>query len=157
MKELILIMLMLFTICVTWATIDESYSFNATTGTYTPITGTAIASISSDDALSAAIPIGFTFAYGNNSYSSVMVSSNGWVGLGTAFTSNALSNALNSTTIKPVIAPLWYDLNVVSGTAEYDLSGVVPNRIFAIPLQKPSLLAMDLLINTCQLGLNRED
>ena len=132
MKRLSLLLVMIFIVCMSWATIDEYYSFNATTGTYTPITGTAITVIASDDAISGAIPMGFTFAYGDNAYTEVKVSSNGWVGLGTAQTSSNLSNNLNSTTIAPVIAPLWDDLSMASGTVQYLTSGTAPNRIFTV-------------------------
>ncbi|MEN6444801.1 MAG: hypothetical protein ABFC98_02000, partial [Candidatus Cloacimonas sp.] len=86
MKQLSLLLVMICLVCLSWATIEEYYTFNATTGTYTPITGTD-AAISTDDLLSAAIPIGFTFGYGDFSYSEVKISSNGWVGLGTSQTS----------------------------------------------------------------------
>ncbi|HRR98335.1 MAG TPA: hypothetical protein P5542_06545, partial [Candidatus Syntrophosphaera sp.] len=87
MKRLSLLLVMIITVCLAFAGIDEYYTFNATTGTYTPITGTD-ASISSDEAISAAIPIGFTFPYGDNVYNEVKISSNGWIGLGTSQTSS---------------------------------------------------------------------
>jgi len=80
-------------VCLSWAAIDEYYTFTATTGTYTPITGTD-AAISQDDAISAAIPIGFTFGYGDFSCSEVKISTNGWVGLGTSQTGSNLTNNL---------------------------------------------------------------
>ena len=131
MKRLSLLLVMIITVCLAFAGIDEYYTFNATTGTYTPITGTD-ASISSDDAISAAIPIGFTFPYGDNIYNEVKISSNGWIGLGTSQTSSNLTNNLASTTIVPVIAPLWDDCNLNSGSCQYLLSGTAPNRIFTI-------------------------
>jgi polyisoprenoid-binding protein YceI len=73
MKRLSLLLVMIFMVCLSWAAIDEYYSFTATTGTYTPITGTS-AGISSDDAFSAAIPIGFTLWYGDFSFSEVKIS-----------------------------------------------------------------------------------
>ncbi|HPX62621.1 MAG TPA: hypothetical protein PK187_00505, partial [Candidatus Syntrophosphaera thermopropionivorans] len=108
MKRFILILLMGVIIGFAFAGIDEYYTFNATSGTYTPITGTN-ANISSDDAISSAIPIGFTFPYGDYTYTEVKISSNGWIGLGTSQTSSNLTNNLTSTTIVPVIAPLWDD------------------------------------------------
>ncbi len=80
MKRLSLLLVMILMVCFSWAAIDEYYEFFATTGTYTPITGTN-AGISSDDVLSDIIPIGFTFSYGDFSYSEVKISSNGWIGL----------------------------------------------------------------------------
>ena len=132
MKRLSLLLVMIFIVCMSWATIDEYYSFNATTGTYTPITGTPVTDILSDDAISATVPLGFTFAYGDNAYTEIKLSSNGWIGLGSAQTGSNLSNALASTTIVPVIGPLWDDLSMASGTVQYLLSGTAPNRIFTI-------------------------
>ena len=131
MKQLSLLLVMISMVCFAWATIDEHYEFFATTGTYTPITGTN-AGISSDDVLSDIIPIGFTFSYGDFSYSEVKISSNGWIGLGTSQTYSNLSNSLNSTTYQPVVAPLWDDLSMVSGTVSYLMSGTAPNRVFII-------------------------
>ncbi|MFO7660649.1 MAG: hypothetical protein R6V77_07030, partial [Candidatus Cloacimonadaceae bacterium] len=78
------------------AAIYEHYIFSGTTGTYTPITGTPITGILTDDALSDPIPIGFTFVYGMEVYTEVKVSSNGWIGLGTAAPHSNLSNELSA-------------------------------------------------------------
>ena len=131
MKRLSLLLVMIITVCLSWATIDEYYTFNETTGTYTPITGTD-AAISSDDALSAAIPIGFSFTYGETSYTEVKISSNGWIGLGTGQTSSNLSNALASTSYHPVIAPLWDDTSMAAGTVQYLTTGTAPTRVFTV-------------------------
>ncbi len=131
MKQLIIILAMGLIIGISFASIDEYYTFNATNGTYTPIVGTN-ANISSDDVISAAIPIGFTFPYGDYIYNEVKISSNGWIGLGTSQTSSNLTNNLASTTIVPVLAPLWDDCSLAAGICEYLLSGTAPNRIFTI-------------------------
>ncbi len=132
MKKVSLLLVMIIAVCLSFAGIDDFYSFNATTGTYTAITGTAVTAIHADDAISAAIPLGFTFPYGDEAFTDVKISSNGWVGIGTAQTGSNLTNALASTTIRPVIAPLWDDLNMNAGTVMYLLSGTAPNRIFTI-------------------------
>jgi hypothetical protein len=131
MKRLSLLLVMIITVCAAFAGIDEYYTFNATSGTYTTIVGTN-ANISSDDAISAAIPIGFTFPYGDNVYNEVKISSNGWIGLGTSQTGSNLTNNLTSTTYVPVVAPLWDDCSLAAGSCEYLLSGTAPNRIFTI-------------------------
>jgi len=135
MKKVTLLLVMIIAISLSFAAIDDFYTFNASAGTFTAITGTPVTDILADDALSAAIPIGFTFAYGENTFTEVKASSNGWVGLGTAQTSNALSNALASTTIRPVVAPLWDDLSMASGTVQYNVTGTAPNRVFTVQYQ----------------------
>lgn len=132
MKQLALILLLAALSILCFADINEYYSFNATTGTYVPITGTPIDTILSDDALSGAIPIGFSFAYGDAAYTEVVVSSNGWIGLGTSLTNSNLTNSLNSETWLPVLAPLWDDTSLASGTAAYIMAGTAPNRTFTI-------------------------
>ncbi len=47
-------------------------------------------------------------------------------------TSSNLANQLVSTTIVPVIVPLWDDCSLLAGSCEYLLSGTAPNRIFTI-------------------------
>ena len=131
MKRLFLPMMILFMTSFAFAGIEEYYTFNATTGTYTPITGKN-ANISADDILSSAIPIGFTFPYGTSAYNFVKISSKGWFGLGTSQTDWNSTNQLASTTIVPVIAPLWDDLDLSPGSCEYLLTGAIPNRIFTI-------------------------
>ena len=63
MKRFILILLMGVILGFAFAGIDEYYTFNAITGTYTPITGTD-AAISSDDIISSAIPLDLPFLMG---------------------------------------------------------------------------------------------
>ncbi|MDP3114947.1 MAG: carboxypeptidase regulatory-like domain-containing protein [Candidatus Cloacimonadaceae bacterium] len=135
MKKILLINLMIAISLLCFAGIDEFYSFNATTGTYVPITGTPIPSIHSDDALSEAINIGFTFPYGENVYTVVRVSSNGWVGFGPTFAHSNLSNQLLSTEYRPLAAPLWDDISLSGGTAQYLVTGTAPNRIFTVQYQ----------------------
>jgi hypothetical protein len=132
MKQLALIVILTLASIVCFASIDEYYSFNATTGTYSSITGTSIDSITDDDVISPAIPIGFSFPYGEASFTELKVSSNGWIGLGTTFSDSNLTNQLNSDFWRPIIAPLWDDTSLEGGTAEFLLSGTAPNRIFTI-------------------------
>ncbi|MFO8144247.1 MAG: carboxypeptidase regulatory-like domain-containing protein [Candidatus Syntrophosphaera sp.] len=131
MKKLPLMLVMIIAVCMSFATIDEYYTFNETAGTYTPITGTD-AGISQDDALSDAISIGFSFPYGDNNYTEVKVSSNSWVDLGATQTGSNLSNNLDSTTLCPVLAPLWDDTSMSDGDVQYVMEGTAPDRIFTI-------------------------
>ncbi len=131
MKRLFLVTALLIAACISFAAIDEYYTFNATTGTYAAISGTN-AGISSDDVLSAAIPLGFSFPYGEAEITQIKISSNGWIDLGGTQPNSYLGNDLASTTIRPVIAPLWDDTSLASGTAQYLLTGTAPNRVFTV-------------------------
>jgi hypothetical protein len=105
------------------------YVFLPTTGTYTEITGTN-AGITGDDALSAAINIGFTFNYSGSSYTQIKISTNGWLCLGIGESNYYLGNALNGTYLSPIIAPLWDDL--ASNNVQYITTGTAPNRILTV-------------------------
>ncbi|HNQ43134.1 MAG TPA: hypothetical protein PKI59_01840, partial [Candidatus Cloacimonadota bacterium] len=135
MKKLSLIALLIAISFLCFAGIDEYYSFIATTGAYVPITGTVIDNISTDDALSSTISIGFSFPYGDVAYTDVMVSSNGWIGLGNGFDNSWLINQLVSTSVCPVIAPLWDDTSLAEGAASYLTTGTAPNRVFTVQYQ----------------------
>jgi hypothetical protein len=112
----------------------DNYTFAPSTGTYTqlPATATVVAAVQADDAISAALPIGFTFVFDGTPYTSFYASSNGFL----SFNSSASStNANNLTTgaasIRPLIAPLWDDLGGgnAASVASYQLTGTAPNRV----------------------------
>ena len=114
----------------TMAQTAAEYQFAGSTGTYTEITGSTTGITTGDDYLSSAIDIGFSFTYCGIAYTQVKISTNCWVGLGTAMTNHAKSNNLASTTYKPLIAPLWDDN--YSGDIQYTTDGTSPNRIFTV-------------------------
>ncbi len=110
----------------------SSYTFAAVSGTYTNITGTTIHAAAVDEACTSAIPIGFTFNYCCNNFTTVSVSSNGWLSFNST-TSSTLTNNLTSNTIGNVVAPLWDDEQVYTGgTVSYTTTGTSPNRIFTV-------------------------
>jgi hypothetical protein len=114
----------------------NSYTLVPSSSTYTPLSGaTAVSFVSSstDDDISSAIPIGFSFNFAGTNYSNVYVSTNGFVSFN-ASAVNAPSNSLmsSSTTVRPLIAPLWDDMDLASGGASYKLEGTSPNRVFTV-------------------------
>ena len=84
-------------------------------------TGTQISFTSQDDALSAAIAMGMTFPFYGTNFSSLKVSTNGWLTFDTTDTSSRLSNYnLPSTSgAKNMIAMFWDDLHLRSGNVKY--------------------------------------
>ncbi|WP_343305615.1 LamG-like jellyroll fold domain-containing protein [Chitinophaga niabensis] len=113
-----------------------SYSFSASNGTFTALTtpSTTTWSGSTDDAVSALIPIGFDFWYMGVHYTSVAASTNGWLSLGTVQTNDVYTNSLSSGGApRPVIAPLWDDLDVVAfSNVTYKTTGAAGSRIFTV-------------------------
>lgn len=109
-----------------------TYTFAATAGTFTPLTGaTAVDAIEGDESLSGAIPIGFPFKMGDNQFTQLIASSNGFLTF-SSYTSIFGSNSTNDLEglNRPLIAPLWDDLSGSGGQASYITSGVSPNRVF---------------------------
>ena len=115
-----------------------TYTFTATTGTYTNIAvGTSLTSIQADDVHSVAIPLGFDFGYGGVQVSDVRVNSNGWISMETGDSPSATEGRTNSigappSSVRPAIAPLWDDLHGTGGTAKYETTGSAPNRVFTM-------------------------
>lgn len=110
----------------------STYSFAASSGTYSYLSGgTSVSSILSDDATSAAIPIGFTFNYCGTGYTQLKACSNGWLTFNTAVTSTAWANSTSSlNTVKPALMPWFDDMEGYFGTASYATTGSVGSRVF---------------------------
>jgi hypothetical protein len=126
----LILAILLVGVCALPAQISSHYAFSATTETYSAIAGTSIPTAVGDNVISNPVDIGFAFHYGTNTYTQVKVSSNGYVTLGTVPGSSAI-NLLTSTTICPVLAPLWDD-TYLQGSAQYLLAGASPNRVFTV-------------------------
>ncbi|MDO7847793.1 T9SS type A sorting domain-containing protein [Hymenobacter sp. M29] len=111
----------------------DTYDFRASSGTYTALTGgTPVATILVDDELSGTIPLGFSFVFDGNTYTSCKVSSNGWLTFNPAASGNSLNNDLSTGTAseRPRVAPYWDDLSGTNGSASYLTTGTAPNRVF---------------------------
>ncbi len=84
------------------------------------------------------MPIGFTFNYNGTNYTTIKPCANGWASFSTTALSNntdTWTNNLNSgpaANQRPIIAPLWDDMDMGSGSVTYQLSGVAPNRVLTI-------------------------
>lgn len=113
----------------------SQYIFSASSGTYSGLNNTYTITRSggsNDDGYYNNIPIGFTFRFCGNDYTTIHASTNGWMALGGTALNNALyTNDLSGIT-RPVIAPLWDDLDMSSGELRSNTSGTSPNRVFTI-------------------------
>jgi len=116
------------------------YTWSASIETFQEISGvgTELTSFEGDDIWSSELPLGFFFPFFENSYSSVYISSNGFLFFGTSLPGSAATNSSIPSEIKPnnLIAPFWDDLvigdNVNQGRVFCYLSGTEPTRIFII-------------------------
>lgn len=117
-----------------------NYAFSTATGTYTPITTTALtlSGGSADEGYYNNIPIGFSFCYMGQTYTTVCASTNGWASLaGTTATASITNDLPTGTAPRPVLAPLWDDSEVdATGSVRYETTGSVGNRIFTLQWDK---------------------
>lgn len=132
MNRLFLLCTLLSVCLAASALITDHYSFSFGNQAYAPITGTTVPDLSDDDALSGPIDLGISFPFGTQYYQQIKISTNGWIGLGPAMNTSYYNNNLASTSICPVLAPLWDDLSLEAGDVQYLLTGTVPNRVFVI-------------------------
>jgi len=105
------------------------FLFSAGTTTYNNLTGgTTVPSVQADDAISAALPIGFSYNFGGTRYDKFYMSSNGFI----SFISRSnLASSLNAVK-DPIIGPLMDNLNGTGGVASYATSGTAPNRVLTV-------------------------
>ncbi|MBP6334391.1 MAG: S8 family serine peptidase [Bacteroidia bacterium] len=97
--------------------------------TYTPTTDIGVTL--SDDAATAALPIGFTFNYYGSPYTQFYIGSNGIIGFNSASLGATYTPQLIPAAAAPngLIALAWTDLNPSQGgTITYLTSGTAPNR-----------------------------
>lgn len=117
-----------------------NYVFTASSGTYTPISGTVVTLTgSNDEGYANNLPIGFNFCYLGQTYTTIHVSTNGFAALGSPLTSATFTNNLATgiAANRPLLAPLWDDSEVnASGSIQYQTVGSVGNRIFTLQWDK---------------------
>ncbi|TGD83347.1 T9SS-dependent choice-of-anchor J family protein [Hymenobacter wooponensis] len=124
--------------------IPEGASNITTTYTDLGATGTTISTPNTDDANSAAQPIGFTFSYNGQSFTDFVLNTNGFLKLGTTapaapffFSGPQVSTGgpLNNAAETNLLLPFNVDLeSATAGTAEYRVAttGAAPNRVCTI-------------------------
>ncbi len=111
-----------------------NYTFTASSDTFNPLSGGTSPGLTGgtvNDGWFNAIPIGFTFWYMGTAYTTLSASTNGWMTFGQNISNAATSNLLATGGTRPVVAPLWDNLDLVAATNfSYKTSGTAPNRIF---------------------------
>lgn len=108
----------------------QHYDLGSSSASFVPLaSATDVDGIEADNAISAAIPIGFSFGYYGASYTELRASSDGFLSLNTSV-SNPAENTIGQSAALRIIAPLWDDLGGTGGQASYKTEGVAPNRVF---------------------------
>ncbi|MFO7660669.1 MAG: hypothetical protein R6V77_07130, partial [Candidatus Cloacimonadaceae bacterium] len=77
------------------AQIQNNYAFTQSSAPWEPIWGNYATDAMTDEGLTSAFEIGFTFPYGSYNYTQVKISSNGWVNLGANLTLPYYGNDLS--------------------------------------------------------------
>lgn len=122
------------------------YAFQAVSGTYTalsggtPVTLTYNGTTNADDGIATpanAIPIPFTFTYNGTVYPGIRPCANGFATFSTAALANSTDDWTNNligglSTLRPLLAPLWDDLDMTSGSVTYALTGTAPSRVLTV-------------------------
>jgi uncharacterized protein (DUF427 family) len=118
-----------------------NYSFVPASSTFTALSGGNTLTLNAgnmDDGYYNGVAIGFNFIYNSVSYSTVSISTNGFITLGQTIgnvnsQTNDLTNGVSPTSPRPILAPLWDDLNFYNTTdITYLTTGTSPNRVFTI-------------------------
>jgi hypothetical protein len=123
-----------------------AYTFTQTTGTYNAVTGTDLFGTTWNDNVSSALPLGFTFQFNAVSYSSVTVSSNGFVTFGA--TAPGVGNYVpvsNGGAYAGAISAFGKDLSANTGASgvSYTVTGIAPNRKFVAQWANAKRIAGD--------------
>ncbi len=107
------------------------YTWAQTSGTYTAIAGTTLGTSSNDDEIYGSIPIGFTFNYNGTAYTTVGISTNGYIKFG-ATPTTTYTNVLSAQT--NMFAGFNTDFlgNGTTSNLSYITTGSAPNRKFII-------------------------
>jgi len=114
----------------------------------------------SDDAVSAAFNIGFSFCFFGNTYTQFYIGSNGWVGFtagqSTAFTSATIPNAAANIPKNVIMSP-WQDWHPGTGNAgpyiRYQTLGAAPNRRLVVSWNNCPMFSCTSALGTFQIVL----
>jgi len=118
-----------------------SYPFTASAKTFTYLTGGTSVALQSDDITVQNIPIGFTFTYCGINYTTVSACSNGFMALGNKAGTTFTNSLANTAAIRPMLMPLWDDMQGVGSTTSYRTTGSVGSRVFTFEWRNTRPLA----------------
>jgi hypothetical protein len=114
----------------------SNYTFTAVQGNYISLTGVPGVTDTSlnatdDNAISAPVTLPFTFTFAGVAYTSIRVSSNGFLSFSAAATDSNTNTQANAETRKPILFPLWDDLKCTV-KPRYITTGIAPHRRFKV-------------------------
>ncbi|GAB3875841.1 hypothetical protein GCM10028824_32330 [Hymenobacter segetis] len=114
----------------------DAYGFTQSTGTYTAITGTVISTASDDNVVYPATTLPFTFTYAGTAYTTLRITSNGYITFGATAPGTATYTPISSTTgYDGAISAFGLDGGGRSNTGaaiSTSTEGTAPNREFVV-------------------------
>lgn len=125
----------------------STYIFGQSSGTYTPITGTVLATATGNTATTSLnsdiypVTLPFNFIFNGVSYSSLNVSTNGFLSFGATAPGATVTSPISSTTTTAYDGAVSafgrdlnsvFDVNGVTGNISWDVVGTAPNREIVI-------------------------
>ena len=132
MKKITFLFFLLCVIAEHHAQEVSGYIFTESTEVYSAVTGTN-STAAGDDGAQNGISIGFPFTFGGIDYTTISISTNGWIRLGLNIGAESwVNNLANNAVRRPLIAAYWDDHNRHTGNIQYALSGVAPNQTLEI-------------------------
>jgi subtilisin-like proprotein convertase family protein len=105
-----------------------------------------------NDAMSAAVPLPFSFNFYGTSMTQLFIGSNGFLQLGSSSATTGIYGQTLPTTASPnnIIAGAWTNLNPSGGgTVSYFVTGSLPNRIFIVQFNNVQMVGVLGLNGTC--------
>jgi hypothetical protein len=117
-----------------WAQVSSSYAFTQGAGAFTELTAlyTEHAAGTTDDEVFLSVPLGFTFLFNQCPYTTVGISSNGFISFGSTITTGN-QTPLSTGAANNVISALGADLQgLVTGSIRSKLTGTSPNQKFTV-------------------------
>lgn len=108
-------------------------NYNVSPITYAPSTITGTAGPSGDDNVATA-PIGFSFNFYGNTYTDVVISTNGFISFDLASGAGCCTGQVlpNTATPNNLVSLGWEDLTAAAGQITYATIGTAPNRVFVV-------------------------
>lgn len=111
-----------------------------------------------DDAVSSALPIGFTFCFLGETYTQFYIGSNGWVsfspGQTTAYTSATIPNTAANVPKNCIMGP-WEDWHPgIGGAVRYQTLGTAPNRRLVVSWQNVPMFSCTTTLGSFQIVIH---
>ncbi len=134
----------------------ESYTFE--TYPYAPEVYAGTNVYLSDDAVTPALPIGFTVCFLGQNYTQFYIGSNGWIsfspGQSTSYTSAAIPNTSAAVPKNAIMGP-WQDWHPgIGGQIKYQTIGVAPNRKLVVSWIAVPMFSCTSTLGTFQIVIN---